>query len=84
MVIVMVQQEEINNYRERLTIHRRNLAQLLLQEARHSSGYVPISIINAIHEQRCHIARIKHILRVWGEAVDDYPDDDPPSFIYGP
>ena len=80
MVIVMVQPEEIKNYRERLTIHRRNLAQLLLQEARHSSDYVPLSIINGIHEQRCHIARIKHILRVWGEAVDDYPDDEPPVF----
>ncbi|MBA3471042.1 MAG: hypothetical protein H0T53_15515 [Herpetosiphonaceae bacterium] len=72
--------EEINDQRERLTIHRRNLAHLLRQEAKCSSDYVPLSIVNGINEQRGHIQRIKRILQLWGETVDDHPDDQLPNF----
>jgi len=72
--------EEINDQRERLTIHRRNLAHLLRQEAKCSSDYVPLIIVNGITEQRGHIQRIKRILQLGGETVDDHPDDRPPTF----
>jgi hypothetical protein len=72
--------EEINDQRERLAIHRRNLAHLLRQEAKCSSDYVPLSIVNGITEQRGHIQRIKRILHLWGENVADHPDDQPPTF----
>ena len=76
----MPSDEEIQNQRERLAIHRRNLAQLLIQEAKHSSDYVPLPIINGIKDQRNHIRRIKQILCAWGKPVGDHPDDEPPTF----
>ncbi len=76
----MQSHEEIQNLRERLTIHRRNLATLLIQEAKCSSDYVPLALINNIKDQRNHIQRIKQILRGWNEAVNDHPDDEPPTF----
>ena len=72
--------EEINDQRERLAIHRRNLAHLLRQEAKCSSDYVPLVIVNGINEQRGHIQRIKRILQLWGESADDHPDDQAPTF----
>lgn len=77
---MMPSQEEIDNQLMRLAIHRRNLAYLLIQEAQHSSVYVPPPIINGINEQRSHIQRIKHILHRWRVLVDDHPDDEQPRF----
>ena len=72
--------EDISNQRERLQIHRRNLAHLLHQQAKCSSDYVPLMIINGILEQRANIARIKAILGSWGAPATDHPDDEPPTF----
>src|SRR5262245_4458680 len=71
----MPSQEEIGQQKERLQIYRRTLAHCLRQRAGLGSNYEPPSVSNCIDEARTEICRIKGVLRGWGEAVDDHPDD---------
>lgn len=68
--------DEISHQRELLTIYRRTLRVYLSQLAIHSMAYVPPSVIHGIREARDAIRRIKAILRGWGVAVADLPDDE--------
>ena len=73
----MHSQEDIDNQRKLLEINRRNLAHYLSQQTSLGAAYTPPSIVNGIRDSRDSIRRIKGILRDWGEAVEDHPDDEP-------
>src|SRR5262245_31938092 len=72
----MPSQDDINHQQELLAIHRRNLAHYLGQQAQLGKAVTPLGILNGILEERANIKRIKGILRGWGVAVDDHPDDE--------
>lgn len=71
----MPSSDEIQHLRDRLKIHRENLATYLRQLAMHGAAYAPPIVSHGIREARDEIARIKAALRGWGEAVVDHPDD---------
>ena len=71
----MPTQDEIEQLRERLAAHRRTLATLLGQVARHTEAYAPPAQLGGIAEARAEIAKIKAALRAEGVAVEDHPDD---------
>ena len=70
--------EEINNQQMVLQAHRRTLAAFLQRAALLGSAHVPPEVSNGIYDARREIERIKAVLRGWGVASDDYPDDRPP------
>ncbi len=72
----MPSDEEVSQQLELLFIHRRNLAQYLMQQAQLGTAYVSPNISNGIAETRQNIRRVKSILRNWGRNVEDHPDDD--------
>lgn len=67
--------ETIATQQKLLATHRRTLATLVEQEAKHTSAYVPPSIVHGIIEARSHIRHIKKFLRDSGVVVDDQPSD---------
>lgn len=67
---------EIEQQRERLRIHRGNLAYYLKQLAWLGKANAPISLINGINEERGEIRAVKQTLRGWGAAADDQSDDE--------
>jgi hypothetical protein len=69
-------QAEIEQQRERLEIHRRNLAHYLKLLARLGETNAPISLINNISGERRAIRAIKQTLRGAGLGVGDGPDDE--------
>ena len=71
-------QGEIDQQLELLKTHRSTLAHYLRQQAQMGSVNIPPSMAHGIADARDNIRRIKHTLRDWGVAVDDYPDDGPP------
>lgn len=71
----MPTQEDITQQQNLLRIHRRNLTHYLRQSAQHGPGGAPVSVMNGILDTQSEIQRIKAILRGWGVAVDDLPDD---------
>ncbi|MEO7913265.1 MAG: CHAT domain-containing protein, partial [Roseiflexaceae bacterium] len=68
----------IGHQQNLLSIHRRNLAHYIGQQAVLGPVTMP-HIAYGITEARANIQRIKGILRAWGEKVADHIDDDPPS-----
>jgi hypothetical protein len=64
-----------------LESHRRTLHHHLKQLIIHGEANVPSSIAHGILESRENISRIKTILRNWGVATEDHPDDDEPATI---
>ncbi len=70
-------QEEIQQQQNLLTIHRRNLALYLKQQAQLGGAFILPGIANGIYEARESIRHIKQILRDWGTPVADHPDDEP-------
>src|SRR6476646_5203610 len=75
----MTDQEDIKHQQKLLTIHRRNLANYLSQQTALGTAYTPPGVMNGIRETRDNIRRIKDILRGWNVAVENQPDDEPPS-----
>lgn len=67
--------EQIAQQQERLTTFRRQLADLLLQEAKFGSVYTPSYVMTGMREARDKIRHTKQTLRDLGAAVDDHPDD---------
>jgi AAA-like domain/TIR domain len=76
---VMPSQEEIADQQELLHTHRRTLAQYLKQQATLTGAFAPPSVVHGIREARDQIQRIKSILRGWGIAIEDHPDDNLPA-----
>jgi hypothetical protein len=73
----MLSQEEIESYRERLVVYRRNLSHYLHQEALNGLQNMSPSTINGIVEVRKNIRYVKAILRNSNIPVIDHPDDEP-------
>jgi hypothetical protein len=62
-----------------LANQRRRLAISLRRLARIDSADAPPKLSSDIEVARAKIARIKEILRDYGEEVDHHPDDDAPA-----
>src|SRR5262245_58125876 len=75
----MPSQEDIANQQELLTTYRRRLAGHLKQQAALGEAYTPPGVPEGIRDARDNIRRLKEILRAWGVAVEDLPDDEPPA-----
>ena len=71
----MASAEEMADIQERLQTYRRTLAHYLRQQAQLGSAFAPPGVMNGIAEARREIRRLKAILRSWGAAVEDMPDD---------
>jgi hypothetical protein len=71
-----ITQEQVDGQRRLLVAHRGTLATYQEQLAMHGAAYAPPGVFAGIREARAAIARIKAALRGWGQAVDDYPDDE--------
>jgi predicted ATPase len=73
-------QEDIQLQQELLATHRRTLAHLIRQAAAYGGEtYAPTSVANGMHEARENIARITGVLRGWGVAFDEHPNDESPD-----
>lgn len=72
----MPDQESIAEQEALLETHRRTLSHLLSQEAVFGPGYVPSQVAHGIASARAGIRQAKRILRGWGVAIEDHPDDD--------
>lgn len=80
----MPTQEEVQYQQQLLQIYRRNLAQLLLQQAQQGGeAYVSLSNVNSIQEAREGIRRIKKTLRGWHISVYEDIRDDQHDVITG-
>lgn len=72
----MAAEEEIAHQQELLKRYRRNLAHLVKQVISFGGeDAAPLSTMNSLDDTRANIRRIKGILRGWGIAVEDHPDD---------
>jgi hypothetical protein len=72
----MPSQEEIEQQHQLLATHRRTLAHLLKQAAQYGGEiFAPPHTANGISEARENIRHVKEILRNWGVAVIDHPDE---------
>jgi hypothetical protein len=67
---------DIQHQRELLTIYRRNLATYLENQKQFTTGQAPPMLINSLENTRNEIQRIKGILRGYGVAVDDLPEEE--------
>lgn len=75
----MPEDETIRNQKQRLKDHRQNLELFLRQKVlQGGDAYVRAEVAGGIRENRKEITRIKTILRGWGIAVEDHPDDTEP------
>ena len=79
----MPDKEEIKHQQELLVLHRRTLAQYLVQQARLGVAYTTPDVVQRIQEARDNIQRIKKILHAWRIRVEDYPDDESPDAVTG-
>ncbi len=68
--------EEVDTQRELLKIHRTNLSIYLKQQSEYVAGQVRPVVIHSLNLNRNAIQRIKAILRGWGIAVDDLPEEE--------
>ena len=71
--------DDIKHQQTLLTTYRRTLAILLEQRAAHGAAYAPPAMVSGIIEARGQIAQIKGVLRGWGVAIDDDPNDEQAS-----
>ena len=69
-------QVDIDNQRKRLELHRQRLRFYLDQKAIVGIPQMTPASDYEIQQARAEIRRIKDILRSWGVAVDDHPDDE--------
>src|SRR5439155_15864228 len=69
-------QEEIDAQQQLLETHRRTLARWIGQWATFGL-HTPPHVFEGIDQARGEIRRVKGILRGWGVAVVDHPDDEP-------
>ena len=67
----MTTQAEIDEQQKLLATHRKTLAILLEQRAKHTSANVPPSIEHGIDEARQNIKAIKQVLKLWGIQISD-------------
>lgn len=67
---------EVEHQRNLLKVHRRNLATYLRQQQQLPAGQTPATHINAIEDTQRQIQGIKAILRGFGVAVDDLPEEE--------
>jgi hypothetical protein len=72
----MATQEEIAQMQRLLEVNRRTLALYLEQLGIHGKAYTPPSILHGIYEARQEIQRVKGILKAWGVAYTDHPNDE--------
>jgi nucleoside phosphorylase len=72
----MPSQEDIAHQQKLLKSHRRTLAVYITQLAILGQAFAPPNVMHGIRESRNQIRRIKAILRGWGVAVEDHPDDE--------
>lgn len=72
----MSTKEEVDQQKQRLIIHRQNLAHYLKQMAQSGTTYTRPDVIHGIQEARNGIKNIKATLRGWNIIVEDYPDDE--------
>jgi outer membrane protein assembly factor BamB len=71
-----VDQAEIDQQEALLATYRRTLAHLLNQLALvGGAAYATPQVVNGLYEARENIQRIKQVLRGWGIAVADHPND---------
>jgi hypothetical protein len=70
---------KVEHQRNLLKIHRTTLAGYLSQRQQLEPGHITPLVINSIQHSRNEIQRIKAILRGWGVAVDDLPEEEPES-----
>src|SRR6266508_630681 len=75
----MPSQEEIAHKQELLAAHRRRLSHYLSQQAALGAAFVPPGIAEGIREARKDIYHTKLVLRGWGVAVANHPDDVSPG-----
>jgi hypothetical protein len=66
---------EVTHQRELLKIHRTNLEVYLKQRAEYGTKQAPPIVIHSIQHSRDELRRIKAILRGYGVAVDDLPEE---------
>lgn len=71
----MPSRDDITHQQTLLSTYRRNLGYYLKQQAALGEAYAPPGVLNGIMEARSNIQRIKQVLRGWGVAVEDLPDD---------
>lgn len=71
----MPEHKRIYEQQERLALHRDNLALYLRQRALLGEAQVTPQIMHGIAESRAQIGQIKAVLRAWGIAVENLPDD---------
>jgi nucleoside phosphorylase len=72
----MASSGDIKQQRDLLDIHRGNLKHYMRQAAAHGGeAFSPPMTINGLAEARREIARIKAVLRGWGEMAADEPGD---------
>jgi len=71
----MPDQTDITEQLELLDIQRRTLAHYLRQEAMLGSAHTPPGLSHGITTARSEIQRLKAVLRHWGVAVEDHPND---------
>lgn len=77
----MLDQDDNRHQQELLATYRQNLAHLIRQAAAYGGeSLAPLLIVNAIHETRANILRIKAYLRAIEVAIEDHLDDEPASF----
>lgn len=72
----MPTQEDIDQQNLLLETHRRTLAHYLRRKSIVGEAYLPPEVAHGIRETRDNIRRVKQILRTWGVAVADHPDDE--------
>lgn len=69
-------QESIDQQEALLAIYRRTLDHLVRQAAQYGGvTLAPIHVANGLYEARENIQHVKQVLRGWGIAVADHPDD---------
>jgi hypothetical protein len=73
----MASEDEINEQKKLLAAHRRTLAILLEQRAKHTSASVPTAIEHGIIEAREYINEIGERLRRWGVEVESHDQPSP-------
>lgn len=72
----MATPQDIQHQRQLLAIHRGNIAKLSNQISYYGGPTsAPLHMLNNIEDTRAEVARIKALLRGWGETVPDEPGD---------
>lgn len=76
----MPSQEDVDNQRDQLLVHRRYVNSLLKQQGQ-LGAFAPPYVQPEIQDRRAAIQQIKMTLRGWGQSVEDLPDDGAVSSV---